>query len=225
MVCIGLAEKEGRSVALAVVRTDGTAYRELIRDGPRGTNLDGGFDDAGWSWDNRSLLVWSNLPKGGGHLFVVSVADGHRRELLSIETGQFNKAVFSPDGHFIAYEVAPSPDQGHTSRVFVMASEGGQPQLVYESAPSHLYKSYLEHWTLRDWTADGRYLVVADARAGRSVLYLLPIKNWASTGAPVFIRFGECEDGFTTAAGAFVYQTIASGNIDNHLASFDATER
>jgi hypothetical protein len=101
-----------------------------------------------------------------------------------------------------------------------MPSQGGQPQLVYQSAPSHK-PVWLEHWTLRDWTADGRYLVVADARAGKAALYLLPIKNGVSTGAPVFIRFGECDSGFTTAAGAFVYRTMASGVLEFYLASVD----
>jgi Tol biopolymer transport system component len=219
LVCLLTWPKPDHPAILAVVRTDGTGYRELIPDSPQQTVLEDPFD-AAWSWDNRFLLVWSRLAKGGGHLFVVSLADGHRRELLSIETGSFNNAAFSPDGRFIAYEVAPPPDQGGTSRVFVMPSQGGQSQLVYESAPSHK-SAALQYWTLRDWTADGRYLVIADARAGRAALYLLPVKNGASTGAPVFIRFGECDSGYTTAAGAFVCHNIASDNVDVHLASLD----
>jgi Tol biopolymer transport system component len=215
--------KPNHPAILAVVRTDSTGYRELIRDSQQQPVLEDYFD-AAWSWDNRFLLVWSRLDKGGGHLFVVSVADGHRRELLSIETGRFNNVAFSPDGRFIAYEVAPSPGQGNTSRVFVVPSQGGQPQLAYESAPS--YKPvWGENWTLRDWTADGRYLIIADARAGRAALYLLPIKNGVSTGAQVFIRFGECDSGFSTAGGAFVYRdrtTAASSNVEAYLGSLNA---
>jgi Tol biopolymer transport system component len=221
IVYLGILKKPNHPAILAVVRTDGTDYRELIRNSPQQTVLEDNFD-AAWSWDNRFLLVRSNLDKGGGHLFVVSLADGHRRELLSIETGNFNNAALSPDGRFIAYEIAPSPGQGDTARVFVMPSQGGQSQLVYESAPSHKSAS-LEHWTLRDWTADGRYLVVDDTRAGRAGLYLLPVKNGVSTGAPLFIRFGECDEGFTTTAGAFVCHTGApSSNVDVHFASLDA---
>jgi Tol biopolymer transport system component len=220
-VSLGFPATPNQPAKLAVIKADGSAYRELVRDDTQGTILGSNWD-RNWSWDDHYLVVWSNHPKGGGHLFIVSVADGQRRELLSIETGNFNKAVFSPDGRFIAYEVAPSPDQGDTSRVFVVPSRGGQPQLVYESAPSHKYV-WFESWTLRDWTADARYLIVADARAGRAALYLLPVKNGTSATAPVFIRLGECEDGFTTVAGAFVYRTMTSGNTEVYLASLDAS--
>jgi Tol biopolymer transport system component len=219
--------KPNRPGTLAVVKTDGTGYRELVRDDSQGTILgSSGNWFAYWSWDNRYLVVRSNREKGGGHLLLVCVADGQRRELVSIEKGYFTKAMFSPDGHFIAYEVAPLPGEGETSHVFIVPVQGGEPHRVYESVPKPSQsRPGLEHWTLLDWTADGRYLAIADAPRGKAALYLLPIKNGAAAGASVFVRYGDFEEGYMTAGGALVYQDQAAeppGGADFFLASFDS---
>jgi Tol biopolymer transport system component len=222
MVGLGLRAKSNRQT-LAAIKADGTGYRELVRDDPQGTIL-GGRWEGQWSWDNRYMVVVSNRQKGGGHLFVVSVADGQRRELLSIETGYFAKAVFSPDGRFVAYEVAPLPDQSESSHVFIMPAQGGEPRQVYQSVPRPAQNVLgLEFWTLLDWTADGRYLAIADARKGKTGLYLLPVKNGSAAGNPVFVRYGDFREGYSTAAGQLVYRAIRPGGAaDVFLASFDS---
>ena len=222
IVYIHSNRKPNRPPILAVVKTDGTGYRELIRDSD-GTVL-GDMSSAAWSWDNRFLLVWSFRYKHGAHLFLVSVADGKRRELASSDTGYFNKAVFSPDGRYVAYEVAPLPDHAETSRVFVMPVQGGQPREVYESAPKPAQNVLgLEIWTLLDWTADGRYLALADAPKGKTGLYLLPTQTGSAIGAPVLVRYGNFESAFTTASGALVYRAGGTrGRVDLFLASLDA---
>jgi hypothetical protein len=88
---------------LAVIKTDGTGYRELIRDDAQGGVLDDG-DDAQWSWDNRYLLVVS---PASNRLLLVSVENGERRELVTLKTGRLKSANFSPDGRFVAYKVEP----------------------------------------------------------------------------------------------------------------------
>jgi Tol biopolymer transport system component len=207
---------------LAVVKTDGTGYRELVRDDSQAAILAAGWS-TGWSWDDRYLVVYTNREKGGGHLFVVSVADGQRRELLSIAAGYFTKAVFSHDGRFVAYEVAPLPGEGLASRVFIVAAQGGEPRQVYESVPKRVvHRPGLDYWTLLDWTADGSHLEIADAPRGRAALYLLPIKNGAAAGAPAFVRYGAIESGYTTASGALVYEASPEpGGADVFLASLD----
>jgi Tol biopolymer transport system component len=226
MVYLMFAALPNRPARLAVVKTDGTGYRELVRDDSEATILGKqGNWSAFWSWDSRYLAVRSNRQEGSGHLFVVSAADGQRRELLSTDTGRFTKAMFSPDGRFIAYEVMPLPEHSGTSHVFVVPVQGGEPRQVYESVPrTFLHKLGWENWTLLDWTADGRYLALSDAPKGKAALYLLPIKNGAAVGAPAFVRYGDFQQGYTTATGALVYedQSTKPGGSDVFLASFDA---
>jgi hypothetical protein len=220
MACIRLQPKANHPGVLAVVKTDGTGYRELIRDDAQGTILGPWFDVA-WSWDDRYLLVNAFAMR---KLWLVNVANGQRRELLSTDAGYFSKAVFSPDGRFIAYEIAPLPDQAETSRVFVIPIQGGQARQVYQSVPNPAqYPLGMEVWTLLDWTADGHYLALADAPKGKTALYLLPVQNGAAAGNPVFVRYGEFASAYTTAAGALVYRSPEQP--DFFLSSFDSNGR
>jgi Tol biopolymer transport system component len=191
-----------------LVKTDGTGYREVFRDEtPADPNRAIGipYYCCRLSWDNRYLPVTINSPTSGGRLLVVSVADGRRRELRRLETGQFVKAVFSPDGRFVAYETAPQPGQIDSFRVYVVPAQGGTPRLVYESAPKGRSYVYSERLSLMDWTADGRYLAIAAASFGKTGLYLYPIQNGTSAGKPLLIRNGDFRDGQSRPTGAFVY--------------------
>jgi Tol biopolymer transport system component len=77
--------------------------------------------------------------------------------------------------------------------------------------------------SLMDWTADGRFLAVRDARQGKSALYLLPMKEGAADGEAAFVRYGAFSDGYSTAAGALVVQdnTARQSNVNAFIASIE----
>jgi dipeptidyl aminopeptidase/acylaminoacyl peptidase len=119
-----LNSKPGQPQTFAVVNTDGTGYREIAK-------LDGQpYCWPTWSWDNR-YLVCAESQDGSSRLLRISVADGQTRELLSLKTGS-ERASFSPDGRFVAYQVQPTSEADPVSRIFIVPAEGGEPQLVYE---------------------------------------------------------------------------------------------
>jgi hypothetical protein len=139
MVALVLPKTKTRPSTLAVIKMDGTGYRELMKDE---SNVYNTFAPE-WSWDDKSLLVLHGdiqrpNSKDTWRLWLVSVADGKRRELVHEESGKsIENAALSPDGQFAAYEVwpiVPFP-QGATSKVFVVPIRGGEPRLVYESDP------------------------------------------------------------------------------------------
>ena len=220
LVALQLPPKPNRPAALAVVNIDGTGYRELVRDDQQSAIL----ADAiylYWSWDKRFLLLSISSGKGGGkpgkdgsHLLVISVADGRRRELVQTKVGYISKAVFSPDGRFVAYEVMPpwGESKSGTCRVFVVAAAGGEPHLVYESKEWNDYGRMIN--ALKDWTADGRYLVLKDTELGKSALYLLLMKNGAPTGDAEMVRYGDLLDAYTTASGALLYKEPSTKTIE-----------
>lgn len=59
--------------------------------------------------------------------------------------------------------------------------------MVYQEVPPT--KTSLNSRALRllDWTADGRYLAIANERTGKGGLHLLPIRDGNSAGAPVLL--------------------------------------
>jgi len=206
MVAFAFKNRPHRPGTLAVVRTDGTGYRELVHDDPQGTILGGSsgscFD---WSWDTRRLLVTAPLPKGGWHVMTVDSADGHRRELLHQESGESWCAVFSPDGNSFAYSVISVVGSSIAMHIFVMPIEGAKPQEVYESPGMTAYDRFEPLQGLHGWTPDGRYLAFTDVRFRKSALYLLPLKNGIATGSPVRVRELETNNAAVTASGAFIF--------------------
>jgi Tol biopolymer transport system component len=225
LTALGFEATSNRPGTLAVVKTDGTAYRELIHDDSQGTLLGGGEGfSKRWSWDARHLLVWALLPNGGAHLMTVDVADGRHRELVSLQSGIISHAAFSPDGHYIAYLTWPATGSGVAMRIFVMPTEGGEPRQVYESSLKDASEEGPNaRQRLYDWTADGRYLVFSDIHFQKEALYLLPLKNGTVAGNPVFVREGAIEAAQATASGALVLkdQPTHANNVNTFQASLD----
>jgi Tol biopolymer transport system component len=228
LVALDLLSTPIRQHTLGVIRADGTGYRTLIRDDAKNSifQQDQSFAMS-CSWDDRTLILSDFSLKStiAGQLWLVSVADGQRTVLVDMKGWRIRKAVFSPDGRFAAYEVWPKDSAlPHTSRVFVVPVEGGEPRLVYESAQWQVGNAFL---ALMDWTADGRYLILRDVRQGKSALYLQPMKDGAASGSTSFVRFGNFDDGYTTSSGAFVYEDkdASPSTVDVALASIDQDDR
>ena len=172
----------------AVIKTDGTGYRELpnvsARDGCRT-----------WSWDGLYILLCRDSMNGaGGRLSKVSIADGKEYELVNVKAGSVTHAAFSPDGRYIAYELSLNSPVV-TSRIFLLHANGGEAQQVYEEHSTGGSTADPEAFRLLDWSADGRFLVIAGQRAGIGLLQLLSMREGRSTGAPIFVRYGDFEEG------------------------------
>jgi len=197
MVLMELTRPDGSSTT-AVIKTDGTGYRDTGVDDPCTPD---------WSWDNHYILLCETQPHGTRQLLRVSVTDGETRKLRETD-GDVH--LFSPDGRFIAY----AKTRFSYGQIFVVPSQGGEPQAVSENA------------RLVDWTRDGRYLAIVSQRSGSEALYLLPIKEGRQAGEPVFVRYGSFEFGRTTANGALVYQsTSPGGNFATWLGTLDSEGR
>ena len=131
-----------------------------------------------WSWDNRYLLC-AESQDGTSRLLRISVADGQTRELLNLKT-RAERASFSPDGRFVAYQVQPTSEADPVSRIFTLPADGGEPQLVYEERQNGKFLRWLKPCKLLDWTADGRYLAIASEHTGRGALDLDVYKRQTS---------------------------------------------
>jgi Tol biopolymer transport system component len=226
MVALHLPATATHPTIVAVVKMDGTGYRELIRDdmGKLFGSIVSTFD-IGWSWDNRYLVVASTPfltapTKEEGQLVVVDVSNGSHRELVRADSDWLSAARFSPDNRFIAYEATPAKPDSGTNRIYVLPVGGGEPHLAQEGPQRERGEFYL----FKDWTADGRFLVTKEMRQGRSALYLLPMRNGAPAGTSEFVRFGEFDDAHTSLSGTLVYQDHAatSTDVDAFLGSFDS---
>jgi Tol biopolymer transport system component len=176
--------KPGSTKTFAVVRTDGTGFREIGGDWTGARPCDPEF-----SWDNHYVLFCQRQPGGPPQLVRFSMSDGETRKIREADGSNYR---FSPDGRFIAYN--------STGKIFVMPSEGGEPQLATDQGSF-----------FNDWTRDGRYLIIDVTNSGARALNLLPLKDGRKTGEPLFVRYGNFVGGRTIVSGAFVYSATPQG--------------
>jgi Tol biopolymer transport system component len=223
-VALLLRGNPDRPAKLAVIRADGTGYRELIVDDSAHSLLgDGSAINLSWSRDNRKLLLSANLVQSSGsRLWIVSEEDGRRHLLAHPETGSISNAAFSPDGRFVAYEISPPGDQMQHGmcRILVVPATGGDSRFVYQSKSWHEGHSFS---SLKDWTADGHFLILKDLDVLGSAMYLLPIKDGDAAGAAVMIRYGNFVSASTTASGSLIFKDVSTRPRETtvYLASFD----
>jgi Tol biopolymer transport system component len=227
MVALVLPSKPGSPATVAMVKIDGTGFRELVRDDPEGSILGGNKPFwIKWTWDGRYILLSSESLDGTALLLKISVADGQSRQILSLKSTRVESVNFSPDGRFIAYQVVPSSPMDPVSRIFVMPSQGGEPVLVYEERQPYGFSRYHQSLRLLDWTSDGRYLAISSERTRKGALHLLPVKDGRSDGAPIFVKYGDFEYGQSTPAGGLLCESIEPGGIwDVYLGSLDVHGR
>jgi hypothetical protein len=218
MVWLRLVAAGGR-VTNGVIRIDGTGYRELFQGYPF---VDESLPD--WSWDNRYLLFHGALPAAGAiavtqsdpiavgsGVVVVSVSDGKSREVVRRDRSVW-RAVFSPDGRFIAFSEVGSGGP-FVQKTYVTPFQGGEPWLVSDDA------------NLLDWTPDGRYLAVSSQSSGSMALYLLPVRDGQPSGNAVFVRYGSFVVAYTNPNGSLVYYSPPAGGAKAILAALDSNSR
>jgi hypothetical protein len=83
MVALNLKPNSTRLHKLAVMKIDGTGYRELISDDARNSIFGTSSFNMTWSWDDKYIEIsdFNPLSSLHGQVWVVSVADGQRRVL------------------------------------------------------------------------------------------------------------------------------------------------
>lgn len=130
-----------------------------------------------WSPDGRWIAVLVERDDRSSQLGLVSVQEGTFRQLKSIDWRGVNKAVFSPDGRFIAYDlsVGDTRDQVH---VFVMAVDGSRETAVVEDHS----KNHLMGWS------PGGHLLFASDRSGSMSLWAVPVEHGRSQAAPTLVK-------------------------------------
>ncbi|HKJ68587.1 MAG TPA: transporter [bacterium] len=129
------------------------------------------FEAPNWSGDGEYLLFNSN-----GRLYTIPVVGGNPTLLnTGFATNCNNDHGFSPAGKLLAVSHSPE-DIG--SRIYVLPSDGGTPDLIVEYAPSYWH----------GWSPDGETLAYVGRRDGEYDIYTIPVE-------------GGREQRLTTAAG------------------------
>jgi len=170
-------EKKKMKPQLWVIPADGGEARCL-------TSVESGVQNPVWSPDGKKILFSTEVFKGEGepdgdvkiitrikyrfdgrgylqgrwiHLFSVPSKGGKVKQLTD---GEFDveAADLSPDGKKIAFisNMDEYPDISHFENIYVITSEGGKPEILWEGE-----KAGVGHIGNMAWSPDGKYIVFA----------------------------------------------------------------
>ncbi|HEY5961430.1 MAG TPA: hypothetical protein VIV60_32955 [Polyangiaceae bacterium] len=121
------------------------------------------FEAPNWSRDGRTLLV-----NRGGGLLSVPVEGGTPIQLpTGFATQCNNDHGYSPDGNFVVI----SDETLGPSRIYVVASTGGEPRLITARAPSYWH----------GWSPDGKTLAYCAGRNGAYDIYSISVDGGEET--------------------------------------------
>jgi Tol biopolymer transport system component len=196
--------KDG-SQELRLVSLDGSAPRVLYSNKRV-------FAWAGdWSPDGKYILTSFYTLPNTFQIALISVGDGSVHILKTLEWFPTN-AKFSPDGRYIAYDLAQQQDSGNRD-IFLLAADGSREiRLVEHPADDHLLA----------WTPDGNHILFASDRSGSTSAWLLRVVDGKPQGSPELVKpdIGQIIPIGFTRSGSFYYDLV-TGTTDIYTAEFD----
>ena len=131
-----------------------------------------------WSPDGKSLVVLVEREDRTSQLATLNVSNGELRVLKSLDWRGVSKAAFSPDGRYIAYDLAAS-DPARNRSVFVMATDASYDAAVV-AEPAHHH--------VMGWSPDGRHILYASDKSGGLALWALPVKGGRAAGSSLMVK-------------------------------------
>jgi Tol biopolymer transport system component len=192
------------SYELRVIDLQGTGIPQfrLLIDDPQVQRIDP-YD---WSPDGKWIAAWLSRRDSSRQIGLVSAQDGSLRVLKTLD-GKPRRMFFSPDGQYVAYDLAGQND------IFILTTDASS-EITAVAHPS-----YDE---LAGWSPDGTRLVFKSDRGGTADLWALGFVGGKTRGSPELIKRDArgLSMGITTS-GSLYSKVFPGRQTDIHAASFD----
>jgi Tol biopolymer transport system component len=197
------------SYELRVIELQGAGIPQfrLLVDNPEVQRI----DPQDWSPDGKWIAAWWSRRDSTRQIGLVSVQDGALRVLKSVD-GKPLRMFFSPDGKYLAYDLAAS-DTGQYD-IFILATEASS-----ESAAV----AHQSNDVLAGWSPDGTRLLFTSDRRGSTDLWALEFAGGKTVGSPELIK-RDIGDGLPlgiTTSGSLYTKVWPGSQTDIQGASFD----
>ena len=131
-----------------------------------------------WSPDGKWIAVYVTRKDFTGQVAVVRVADRSLRVLKSVEWNAPTRIAFSPDGQYIAYDLAVD-DRRLEGHIYVMAVDGTRETVAVDDHSGN---------AVMGWSPDGKYLLFASDRGGSHNLWAVPMADGKPTAAALLTK-------------------------------------
>ena len=177
---------------LRIIGVDGSEPRLLYSNREQVRRI----EPAAWSPDGRYILAGFLKKDDTWEMTLVAVGDGSVRPLKPLDRYAAQRARFSPDGRYIAYDTRGD--------IFLLETGTGR-ELPLVQHPANEY--------LLDWTPDGRILFSSD-RSGTRDAWLIGVSDGKPQGSPELVQkdVGRSNPLGFTRAGACYYGTYAGAH-------------
>lgn len=203
---------------LRVINMDGTDWRLIYRDDPEHGEMLRAYD---WSADKKHIAAIVPEPGSSAkdnklQIALIHVADGFVQGLKdwSGPVPYEQRMSFSPDGHFLAYDLPVNADP-QNNKILVMRLSDSQDV----SAVTHPVND-----RLLDWSPDGSAILFTSDRAGSKGVWLQPLDDGVPQGAAIRVMEEIQNDiqplGFT-GDGDYYYGTLDAGQRKIYTTSLD----
>ena len=163
-----------------------------------------------WSRDGKSLAVLLVRGDRTSQIGLLSVKDGSLRPLKSMDWRDPENVFFSPDGRWLAFDMAVSDDSNQRD-VFAIRSDGSREVHAVRSPGMDL---------VAGWSPDGKHLLFNTDRNGTLDLFALGFADGQVPPAPELIKTGTGSPLGITRGGALFVLTSSRGR-DVEVATID----
>ena len=178
---------------LRMVGLDGSNDRLLwaAEDGARSFNM------RVWAPDGKHIFGEFLSDDEPARLIRVSADDGSREVVKAFDRTRFFTVDISPDGRYLAYDVADDEASNRDILVLDLEGNGEMPPVTHPANDK-----------LLGWTPDGRHIFFASDRNGTWDGWLLRVDDGKPRGLPEMIKagLGDVSPVEFTRSGSFYYQ-------------------
>jgi Tol biopolymer transport system component len=147
---------------VASLESSSNAHTRVVRTGSYVRPYD-------WAPDNSSIAALID----DAHIGIVSMKDGSVRQLKSVDWNGVGKMTFSPDGRYLAYDLASAERVGRRD-IRVLAVDGSSDVVVVADA----FRNHMMAWS------SAGDLVYSSDRTGTRSLWTVRMVNGRVTGEP-----------------------------------------
>jgi Tol biopolymer transport system component len=164
-----------------------------------------------WSPDGKWIVVQIRRADGTGQLALVSTVDGALRVLESSDWRRASGIAFSPDGKFLAYDIAADsvPEQHD---IYIIAADAHQKIAAVVDPANDM---------VIGWAPDGGHLLFSSDRSGTHGIWALAVADGKRQGEPRLIKADvRVKPRGITRSGALYFSTALSHR-DIYVASVD----
>lgn len=130
-----------------------------------------------WSPDGSAVVASHHLEDGSHGIILIPVAGEEPRVLTTLGYSSPVNMAFSPDGRWVAYDVAPR-DESPARDVYVVSTDGRRT-LAVVADDSNDY--------VLGWTSEGHVLFSSD-RTGTPGVWRVAVDEGRAVGAPELVR-------------------------------------